>query len=78
MILFTVVGSESNVIIGGRTHLQDLIKTTAQIHYEVFRSSPCPHHPCHCTHCGVPNALGAIFATPLLLRLVYLYLHLIV
>ncbi|KAI0308789.1 hypothetical protein OF83DRAFT_1160114, partial [Amylostereum chailletii] len=88
---FAVVGSESNVIIGGKlvcgagfffarylTHLQDLIETTAQIHYEAFRSSPCPHHPHHCTHCGVPNALGAVFATPLLLRLVYLYLHLIV
>jgi len=69
MIPFAVVGSESNVIIGGkavrgrkhrwgvvnvedenhcefvflrnfltRTHLQDLIETTAQIHYEAFRS----------------------------------------
>jgi len=69
MIPFAVVGSERNVIIGGkavrgrknrwgvvnvedethcefvslrnfltRTHLQDLIETTAQIHYEAFRS----------------------------------------
>jgi septin 3/9/12 len=69
MIPFAVVGSEANVIIGGkavrgrknrwgvvnvedenhcefthlrnfltRTHLQDLIETTAQIHYEAFRS----------------------------------------
>lgn len=69
MIPFAIVGSENNVIIGGksvrgrrnrwgvvnvedpthcefvnlrdfllRTHLQDLIETTAQIHYEAFRS----------------------------------------
>jgi septin 3/9/12 len=69
MIPFAVVGSEREVVIGGksvrarknrwgmvnvedethcefvslrnfltRTHLQDLIETTAQIHYEAFRS----------------------------------------
>ncbi|CAG8727549.1 8544_t:CDS:2, partial [Gigaspora rosea] len=58
MIPFAIVGSEKNVVIDGksvleneqhcefvhlrefltRTHLQDLIETTAQIHYKAFRS----------------------------------------
>ncbi|RIB18699.1 Septin-type guanine nucleotide-binding (G) domain-containing protein, partial [Gigaspora rosea] len=58
MIPFAIVGSEKNVVIDGksvmeneqhcefihlrefltRTHLQDLIETTAQIHYEAFHS----------------------------------------
>ncbi|KAI0310512.1 hypothetical protein OF83DRAFT_1154759 [Amylostereum chailletii] len=104
-----VVGSESNVIIGGksvyiffarypyscasadgvlplmgvlcRTHLQDLLGTTVQIHYEVFRSLPCPPRPCPTALVTAPTAASPTpFATPLLLPhspVVYLYLHLI-
>lgn len=36
--LFPVAHTDDHYITSIRTHLQDLIETTAQIHYEAFRS----------------------------------------